>query len=355
MRIGIIVNDIFTEKENYTTTQLAMVAARNGHEVWYLDVAHFASHPDDRVYAHAVRAPSHAHRKRRIFLEEVRALARKGRQRIAVGELDVLLPRNDPSLDALARPWAREASIDFGRLAAREGVLVLNDPDGLALGLNKLYMEYFPESVRPRTLITRDKDEAKDFIAAQGGYAVLKPLAGSGGRNVFLVRPHDTPNINQMIEAVSRDGYYIVQEFVPEVIHGDTRLFLLDARPFKLRGRIAAIHRQRRTGDADIRSNLTAGAIARPAEVTSAMLELAEAIRPRLERDGIFFAGIDIIGDRIMEVNIQSPGGLVEAEEFEGVPFHRALLEAMERKLHWRRTHPGTDNRALAAFPAPDR
>ena len=352
MRIGIIVNDVFTEKVDYTTTQLAMVAARAGHEVWYLDVAHFASHPDDHVYAHAVAVPRRSFRKRHIFLNTVQQAARKGREQIAVHDLDVLLPRNDPSQDALSRPWAREASIDFGRLAVREGVLVLNDPDGLALGLNKLYMEYFPESVRPRTLITRDRSEAKDFISAQGGYAVLKPLAGSGGRNVFLVRPHDTPNINQMIDAVSRDGYYIVQEFLPEVIHGDTRLFLLNARPFRYRGRIAAIRRQRRTGDADIRSNLTAGAIARPAEITSAMLELAEAIRPRLERDGIFFAGIDVIGGRLMEVNVQSPGGLVEAEGFAGVPLCHAILEAIEAKLAWRRTHPDTDNRTLATLPA---
>jgi len=348
MRIGFIVNDLFTEKVGYTTTQLAMVAARQGHEVWYIDVADLVSRPDDRLYAHAVRVPEDGHRKREVFLQKLWQAARAGREEIGLRRLDVLLPRNDPAQDALRRPWARAASVDFGRLAVREGILVLNDPEGLALGLNKLYLEYFPESVRPRTLVTRDRTEAKDFIAAQGGYAVLKPLSGSGGHNVFLVQPHDTPNINQMIEAVSLEGYCIVQEYLPDAIHGDTRLFMLNGEPFRYRGKYAAVHRRRRTGDADIRSNLTAGAIAVPAEMTPAMLEMAERIGPRLKQDGIFFAGVDVVGDRIMEINVQSPGGLIDAEKFEGVSFSTAFLEAIERKLAWRLEHPGAGNRELA-------
>ena len=350
MRIGIITNDVFDEKFGYTTTQLAMAAVRHGHEVWYIDVGDLASRPDDHLYAHAVPVPRRAHRKRRLFLEEIWEIARQGRETISLKDLDVLLPRNDPSLDVFARPWAHTVSIDFGRLAVRDGILVLNDPDGLDLGLNKLYMEYFPEAVRPRTLVTRDKEEIKEFIAEQQGYAVLKPLSGSGGRSVFLVLPEFLPNVNQMIEAVSRDGYCIAQEYLPDAINGDTRLFMLNGRPFEYKGRIAAIHRQRRAGDADIRSNMTAGGIARPAEITPVMLEIAEQMRPRLVQDGIFFAGLDIVGDKVMEVNVQSPGGLISAEIFEEVPFTNAMLEAMERKLAWRREHPETPNRELATL-----
>ncbi len=350
MRIGIIVNDVFTEKAGYTTTLLAMSAVRRGHRVWYIDAGALALRPDDHVYAHAVRVPESVHRKRSTFLGELWQVAREGREEIGLHQLDVLLPRNDPAEDLLSRPWARQVSIDFGRLAVRDGVLVLNDPEGLALGLNKLYMEYFPESVRPRTLVTRNKSEAKDFIAGQGGFAVLKPLAGSGGRNVFLVRPHDTPNVNQMIEAVSREGYCIVQEYLPDAIHGDTRLFMLNGEPFRHKGHYAAIHRQRRTGDADIRSNMTAGAIAVRAQITPQMLELAEQVGPRLKADGIFFAGLDIVGDRLMEINVQSPGGLIGAEEFEGVHFGSAYIEALEKKLAWKAEHPDTANRELATL-----
>ena len=351
MRIGIIVNDLFTEYDDYATTAIAMAAVNLGHELWYIDVDAFALRPDDHTYAHAWPVPPGRHRSRHAFLKAVREAARAGgRTEIDLHGLDVLMPRNDPSQDALTRPWARTAAIHFSRLAMRGGVLVLNDPAGLELGLNKLYMQYFPERIRPRTLVTRDKREAKDFIAAEGGYAILKPLAGSGGRNVFLVQPYDTPNVNQMLEAVARDNYFIVQEYLREAIHGDTRLFMLNGRPFRLKGRYAALHRRRPTGDADIRSNLTAGAEAVRAEVTEDMLALAEQVGPRLHQDGIFLAGLDIVGDKIMEINVQSPGGLVSAEAFEGVPFAQEIIHAIERKLEYRAGHPEPGNAELAVW-----
>jgi glutathione synthase len=341
MRIGIIVNDLFTEKVDYTTTQLAMAAVNRGHQVWYIDVDAFALRPDDHTWAHAWAVPETRHRSPRAFLKAVWGQAEQNRSEIDLHELDVLMPRNDPSLDAISRPWARMAAINFSRLALRSGVLVLNDPAGLGLGLTKLYMEYFPAAIRPRTLVTRNKSEAKDFIASEGGHAVLKPLAGSGGRNVFLVRPHDTPNINQMLDAVARDNYFIVQQYLKDAIHGDTRLFMLNGEPFQLRGRYAALHRQRRTGDADMRSNLTAGAEAVRAEVTETMLAVARQTSERLRKDGIFLAGLDIVGDKIMEINIQSPGGLPNAEAFEEVPFAAEIIRAIERKIAYREQHGG--------------
>jgi glutathione synthase len=350
MRIGIIVNDLFTEKAGYTTTQLAMNAVNMGHEVWYIDVDAFALRPDDHVWAHAWAVPDKRHRKPGAFLEALWQLAPENRHEIDLYGLDVLLPRNDPSIDAITRPWARTAAINFARLACRHGVLVVNDPDGLRLGLNKLYMEYFPESIRPRTLVTRDKREAKDFIAAEGGFAVLKPVAGSGGQSVFLVRPHDTPNINQMLDAVARDDYFIVQQYLKNAIHGDTRLFMLNGEPFEVNGKFAAIHRQRRTGDADMRSNMTAGAVAVSARIDAGILEVARETSNRLRHDGIFFAGLDIVGDKIMEINVQSPGGLQSAEKFEGEAFSVELLRSIERKLPYRGK---VDNR-VAAVLEPD-
>ncbi len=351
MKMGIIVNNLYSEQAEYTTTLIAMEAVNRGHEVWYINVDGFALRPDDHTYAHACVVPPHRHRSVRKFLGDVQAAVEQNTREIDLHELDVLLPRNDPSLDALSRPWAWMAAINFGRLVTRAGIPVLNDPEGLALGLTKLYMEYFPQQIRPRTLVTRSKGEAKDFIAEQGGFTVLKPLSGSGGRNVFLIRPHDTPNINQMIEAVSREGYFIVQEYLPDAIHGDTRLFMMNGEPLRCQGRIAAIHRQRRTGDADMRSNITAGAIARPAQVTTEMLQLAELTGARLKQDGIFFAGLDIVGDKIMEINIQTPGGLDNAEALEGVPFRHKIVEAIERKVaHWRARPGELSNAELAVW-----
>jgi glutathione synthase len=350
MRIGMIVNDITTEAADYTTTRIAMKAVNRGHSVWYISVGDFALRPDDRVYAHAVAVPQVRHRSPEKFLELLGSACLQNKSEIDLNDLDVLMPRNDPSQDAVIRPWARLAAINFARLATRNNTVVVNDPIGLSLGLTKLYMEYFPVEVRPRTLVTRDKSEARHFIASEDGYAVLKPLFGSGGHNVFLVHP-DEPNINQMLETVAQEGYVIVQEYLRDAIHGDTRLFLMNGEPLRCKGKIAAIHRVRKTGDPDIRSNMAAGAIAVRAEVTDKMLRLAELVRPQLIQDGIFFAGLDIVGEKIMEINVQSPGGLDNADELEGVDFTRKIIDALERKVAERVQHGDRlSNIELATF-----
>ena len=140
--------------------------------------------------------------------------------------------RNDPSTDAIARPWAANIGIQFGRVAMRHGVVVLNDPDGLSRASSKMYFQLFPEEVRPHTLITRDRDEIKAF-AREVGTIVIKPLQGAGGASVFLVRPDDIPNLNQMIDAVSGDGYVIAQEYLTAAEKGDLRLFLLNGQPLR--------------------------------------------------------------------------------------------------------------------------
>jgi glutathione synthase len=228
---------------------------------------------------------------------------------------------------------------------------VLNDPNGLNHAINKMYLQYFPEEVRPRTLISRDKDEIKAFIKEQGDHAVLKPIAGSGGRNVFLVQPEDKPNINQMIEAVSSEGYVIAQEYLPDAVHGDIRLFLMNGDPLVSKGKYAAFRRQRRKGDLDMRSNMTAGARAIPAQVNDTILSLADTVRPRLMQDGMFLVGLDIVGDKLMEINVFSPGGLVGSGHMEGRNFCREVIRALERKVDYLRNYPGSfDNIELATL-----
>ena len=133
--------------------------------------------------------------------------------------------RRRTSADATGRKW-RAFSLAVRRL--RRGVIVLNDPTSLALAANKMYFQLFPEEVRPATLITRDRNEIRHFAKEHGGDLVIKPLQGSGGQGVFLVRKNDLGNLNQMIEAVSRDGYVIAQEYLPEAAEGDMRLFVMN-------------------------------------------------------------------------------------------------------------------------------
>ncbi|HBE91201.1 MAG TPA: glutathione synthetase [Gammaproteobacteria bacterium] len=350
MRIGMVINDIDTELPDYSTTCLAMNATKMGHEVWYINVADFAYDPDERVHARTCRVPMKQYRSQHAFLEKVRGKSAQ-RERISIEDLDILLLRNDPAQDANDRPWARLAGINFGRLAMRHGVIILNDPNGLAKAINKLYLQYFPEEVRPRTLISRDCNEIKAFIREQGGYAVLKPLSGSGGHNVFLVQPEDKPNINQMIEAVSQDNYVIAQEYLPEAVHGDTRLILMNGYPLSCKGRYAAYRRVRQQGDTDMRCNIATGATAQKAHISEDILELAETVRAKLIQDGMFLVGLDIVGDKLMEINVFSPGGLTGTGRLEERNFCREVIYALERKVEHMRNYPETfDNLELATL-----
>lgn len=331
MKIGFLVNDIATEQATYSTTRLAMAAINRGHEAWVMTPGDFAYDPDEAIRARAKHAPKDKYKTGGAYLAGLRGRGARTR-RITVDELDVLMLRNDPSED-VDRPWRQNAGIDFGRIAMRNGVIVLNDPNGLDKAMNKMYFQLFPEEVRPRTLITRDRDEIKAFVKDEGGRAVLKPLQGSGGKGVFMVDHATNKNLNQMIDALTRDGYVIVQEYLEEAEHGDTRLFMMNGRPLVYKGKYAAFRRIRQ-GD-DIRSNVHAGGAIAQAHITEQHLRIAEIVRPKLVTDGMFLVGLDIVGDKLMEVNVFSPGGLGSAQKFEKVNFAHAIIDALERKTDY--------------------
>ncbi|MBN1219402.1 MAG: glutathione synthase [Anaerolineae bacterium] len=332
MRIGFVVNDVMTEKQGYTTTRLGMAAVNRGHEAWAMGVGDLAYDPNGQIRGRARSAPGKKYQTPASYLRALQG-AKAKTERIAIDDLDILMLRNDPAEDIANRPWAPTAGIVFGRLARNQGVIVLNDPDSLAKALNKMYFQSFPEAVRPRTLITRDRNEIRRFARQQGGSIVLKPLQGSGGQGVFLVRPDDMSNLNQMVEAVSRDGYVIAQEYLPAADEGDTRLFLMNGLPLRYKGKYAAFRRIR-SGD-DIRSNVHVGGTIAQAIITDDMLRIAEIVRPKLTLDGMFLVGLDIVGDKLMEINVFSPGGLGSAQKLEKVNFTLAVIEALERKVQY--------------------
>jgi glutathione synthase len=331
MRIGLVVNDINTEETGYTTTRLAMAAINLGHEAWVMGAGDFAYDPDGTVKARARHAPKPKYKTSETYLKDLKGKAAKV-ERIGVDDLDVLMLRNDPSSDQATRSWAQSAGIIFGRSAMRHGVIVLNDPNGLAKAQNKMYFQHFPEEVRPTTLITRDRDEIKAF-AREYQNIVIKPLQGSGGESVFMVRPEDIPNLNQMIDAVSRSGYVICQEYLKEAEQGDTRLFVMNGMPLRYKGKYAAFRRERQGGD--MRSNIHAGGSLARAEIGERELRLAEIVRPKLVEDGMFLVGLDIVGDKLMEINVFSPGGLGSAQKFEKVNFTHAVIHSLEAKVRY--------------------
>jgi glutathione synthase len=332
MRIGFFVNNVKTEEPGYTTTRLAMAALNRGHEAWIMDSQSFAYDPDEKIRARARSAPKQTYKSSDTYLSDLQGKKAK-LERITVDDLDVLMLRNDPSTDNGLRSWAQTVGMNFGRIAMRHGVIVVNDPNGLAKAMNKMYFQLFPDEVRPTTLITVDRDEIKEFAKSQGGKVVLKPLQGSGGQGVFLVDEGTGSNINQMIESLTRDGYVIAQEYLPAASEGDTRMFIMDGKPLRVRGKYAAFRRVR--SGSDMRSNIHAGGKLRPAELTDTHFEIAEIVRPKLVEDGMFLVGLDIVGDKLMEINVFSPGGLGSAQKFENVNFAHAVIESLERKVHY--------------------
>ena len=327
MRLGIVVNVMASDEAGATTYRLAADAINMGHEVWVVSTGNLSYDPNDTIGAFARTVPPGRYTSGK-FLEVFKG-EKAINEWITLDDLDVLLLRNNPSVQ---KAWAQSAGINFGRLAMRHGVIVLNDPNGLAKAMNKLYLQTFPEIVRPRTLVTRSLSRIEKFLADEGTI-IIKPLQGSGGTGVFIARNDEEHNLKRVFESVSRDGYVMAQEYLPAAAHGDTRLFLMNGMPLRHKGKYAAFRRVR-TGD-DIRSNIHAGGKLRRAELDDTMFQLAEIVRPRLVEDGMFLVGLDIVGDKLMEINVFSPGGFGSAQKFEKVNFTHAVLEALERKVDY--------------------
>lgn len=333
IKLGFVVNDVATEQNNYTTIRLARTAINRGHEVALIGLGNFIYDANGTIRAIA-HVPQHKHYEDDDALLADLQGPDAQTERISVEELDVLLLRSDPAEELTDRPWAPNSGLLFAQLVTLRHVIVLNDPAHLTDASNKTYFQHFPEEVRPVTCITLDADEIKAFIAAHDGYGVIKPLQGSGGQSVFVVTPESAGNLNQMIDAVTRDGYAIVQEYLPKAVDGDLRLLTLNGRPLQVDGHYACFRRFNDSGDA--RSNISAGGKIEMAVPDADALRLAEIVGPKLMRDGMYLVGLDIVGDKMMEVNVDTPGGINMAEELTGADFSGYIIEDLERKVRLR-------------------
>jgi glutathione synthase len=333
IKLGFVINDIATEKDYYTTIRLARVAVNRGHEVALIGLGGFIYDADGTVRAMAHVPRKSSYKDDAALLADLQADDADA-HRISVEALDVLMLRSDPADEVEDRPWAPNSGLLFAQLAALKHVIVLNDPGHLTDASNKTYFQHFPEEVRPVTCITLEADEIRAFIKAHDGYGVIKPLQGSGGQSVFVVTPDSEGNLNQMIEAVTRDGYAIVQEYLPKAVDGDLRLITLNGRPLCVDGVYACVRRYNDSGDA--RSNISAGGKTKMAQPDADALRLAEIVAPKLIRDGMYLAGLDIVGDKMMEINVDTPGGINMMDDITGVAFSEHIIADLERKVRLR-------------------
>ena len=232
--------------------------------------------------------------------------------------LDVVWLRQDPPFDM--------AYLTTTYLLERihPATLVVNDPREVRDNPEKLYIAQFPDLIPP-TLVSRDTAAIRAFREKHHDI-IVKPLYGNGGWGVFHIAPGDE-NLNTLLEmhmAASREPL-VVQAYIPAVRQGDKRIILIDGEPK------GAINRVPPEGEA--RSNMHAGGRPEPCTLNKRDLEICAAIGPDLRARGLIFAGIDVIGGYLTEINVTSPTGLQEIRRFDGVALEQDIWDAIEAHL----------------------
>ena len=205
---------------------------------------------------------------------------------------------------------------------------VMNDPRGLREANEKLYALRFPEQI-PQTLVTSDMQRLKDFMEEHGGEMIIKPLDGCGGSGVFYLNSQDR-NTNAILEAATGNGRTMVmgQRYLPEIRQGDKRIIVLDGQPL---GAVLRVPLETET-----RGNIHVGGTCVKTEVTERDREICVALAPLLRRDGLYFVGLDVIGNYLTEVNVTSPTGIQEINALDGVRLESHVIDFVEAQVRRR-------------------
>jgi glutathione synthase len=291
-----------------STFALALEAQRRGHGLYHY-LPRQLSYRQGRVLAHA----------RPFELQRAKGdHVRFGQpETIDLAGLDVVLMRQDPPFNL--------AYISATHLLDRvhPETLVVNDPDAVRNAPEKLFVTQFAE-LMPPTLITYDLDEIKAFRAEHGD-VIVKPIYGNGGAGVFHLR-RDDKNLASLVELFRTylNEPLMVQRYLPEIRQGDKRIILVDGKPRGAVNRVPA--------DDETRANLHVGGRAEKASLSRRDQEICEAIGPVLERNGLIFVGIDVIGEWLTEINVTSPTGIQEIDRFDGVSLEAEIWDAIEAR-----------------------
>lgn len=236
--------------------------------------------------------------------------------RLHATDCKAIFIRPDPPFDAayLTLTWI----LSF---AENHGVRIVNSPRGIRNANEKLYALEFPE-LCPPTVITSSVDEVRAFMAHHDNEAILKPLDAFGGLGIMLAKDGD-PNVNSMVETLTGGGKrpIVCQQYLRAGAQGDKRLFVVDG---ELRGGFRRIPK-----GPEVRNNMRAGGSAELCEITESDRRLVATLSERLRRDGIFITGLDVIGDRLLEVNVTSPTGMPVYKRLGGPD----LIEEMIRNV----------------------
>ncbi len=206
-----------------------------------------------------------------------------------------------------------------------EEVFIMNSPRGIREANEKLYALNFPEII-PEYAVTNDPRRLKAFLKEVGGAMVVKPLDACGGSGVFALFKDDK-NMNAILEMVTANAsrYILAQRYIPEIREGDKRLIVLDGEP------IGAVNRV--PGADEHRANIHVGALCEKAVVTERDRHICSVVSARFAADGIHFAGLDIIGGLITEINVTSPTGIQEINTLGNLRLEEAVIDFVESRV----------------------
>jgi glutathione synthase len=240
-----------------------------------------------------------------------------------VTSLDAVFVRKDPPFDSAYGHLTRQLDL------VRDKVLVLNDPTAIRDANEKLYAFHFAEMM-PRSIVSSHRGRLVDFVAEVGGKAVIKPLDGAGGTGVLAISLEDQ-NTRSIIDILTREGQELalVQEYQPAVRQGDKRVLMLDGEPL---GAILRVPRHD-----DLRANIHAGGRVEPTSLTPQEARLVAVVGERLRKVGLSFVGLDLIGEKLIEVNVTSPTGIQELGRLTNTEPELRVIEWVEQAVQGRR------------------
>jgi len=201
--------------------------------------------------------------------------------------------------------------------------LVLNNPDGLRRANEKMYALQFAEAI-PETIVATEKAVIREFVERHGA-GVLKPLGGKGGEGILFIEAGDR-NFNSLIEISTQQGRFpiMVQRYLPAAKEGDKRIIVLNGDP------IGAVNRIPSGGD--FRGNMAVGGRVAAVEMTERDREICQQVAPALQRDGLYFVGLDVIGGYLTEVNVTSPTGIREIDRLGNLNLGQQVMQWVEAR-----------------------
>lgn len=314
VKVGIVMDPI--ESISYKKdSSLAMLwaAQRKGWEIWYMEQKDLYLR-DGRVLAKM--APM------TVEMNPEKWFERGEYQVEEVGSLDVVLMRKDP-------PFDNEFSYTTHllELAAAQGkTLMVNRPQALRDYNEKIFATHFPQCCPP-VLVTRRDDLLRAFHA-EFKDVIFKPLDGMGGASIFRIQEQGV-NLGVIIETLTKFGSETImaQKYLPEIVDGDKRILMIDGEP-------VPYGLSRIPTNGETRGNLAAGGRGEGRPLTERERWIAAQVGPTLKAQGILFAGLDVIGDYLTEVNVTSPTCIRELDNQFGLDIGMQLMDVIEAKLN---------------------